>query len=174
MLQHTSFLSLGSSQGDKLLFLQQALVLIRGLCGKTERISPVYETEPWGFETKETFLNIAVELKTGLSPKDLIKTILQIEKQMGRIRKKSKGYSGRTIDIDILFYDDIELSVPGLTLPHPHAHERRFVLQPMCDIAPEFVHPVLRTGISQLLQECSDTCVVSKTKLMIDLPSSPN
>lgn len=153
--------------------LQQALVCINSLCGKTERISPVYETEPWGFETKETFLNIAVELKTGLSPQDLYKTILQIENQMGRVRKKSAGYSGRTIDIDILFYDDIEISVPGLTLPHPHVHERRFVLQPLCDIVPEFVHPVMKTGISQLLQECNDTCVVTKTELLIDLPSSP-
>lgn len=164
---HTSFLSLGSSQGDKLSMLQQALVCVNALCGKTERISPVYETEPWGFKTKETFLNIAAEIKTGLSPQDLIKTILQIEEQMGRIRKKSICYSGRTIDIDILFYDDIEISVPGLTLPHPHVHERRFVLQPLCDIAPEFVHPMMRTCISQLLSNCNDRCVVTKTELTI-------
>ena len=122
---------------------------------------------------QEKFLNIAVELRTGLSPEDLVQTILLIEKKMGRIRKRSKGYTGRTIDIDILFYDDLEINIPGLTLPHLHAHERRFVLQPLCDIAPEFVHPVMRTSILQLLSDCNDTCVVTKTELLIDLPSSP-
>ena len=157
---HTSFLSLGSSQGDRLLFLQQALVLIRGLCGKPESISHVYETEPWGFTEQPSFLNQAICIQTELAPAQLMHTLLQIESEMGRTRTIKMG--PRTIDLDILQIDQETIDTPLLQLPHPAMHLRRFALIPMVEIAPTLKHPHFNKTMTQLLTECEDQTDVQK------------
>jgi len=161
---HSAYLSLGSSQGNKSRNLQQALDKIAENCGIISKVSNVYETEPWGFEMEENFLNLAALVQTEMQPAELMKTLLEIEKQMGRKRPIETRYSSRSIDIDIIFYDDLILKLPGLTIPHPHAHERRFVLQPLTDINPEYMHPTLSKSVTQLLSECSDKGKIIKAQ----------
>ena len=166
-MEHKVFLSLGSSQGNRVAFLKNALACIEMFCGKINRVSKVYETEPWGFEMKGSFLNIAVEIQTGLSHDDMIQTILHIEKLMHRTREKTNVYMSRTIDIDIIFYDDIVMKSDKLTIPHPHIHERRFVLQPLSDIAPDLVHPELNATVAEMLSECRDKCLVNVSDISL-------
>jgi len=156
------FLSLGSNLGDRRQYLEQAL---RGL-GEQEGIrviacSQLYETEPWP-EVRATreqwFLNCAVEIETGLSPYGLLRLVQQIENEAGRVRSSALAdrYSDRTLDIDILLYDDRVLSDDRLQIPHPLLHERRFVLAPLADIAPEFEHPTLYQTIREILAGVTD------------------
>lgn len=160
-MRHTAYLSLGSSQGDRKYNLQTAVEKIGLSAGRIISVSPVYETEPWGFSMKSSFLNMAVTIQTGMSPRDLLQTLLETEKSMGRLRsKKSDGYSSRIIDIDILFYNDIVINEPGITIPHPLAHLRKFVLAPLNDISPRLEHPVLKKKICELNENCTDSCKV--------------
>ncbi|WP_411030172.1 2-amino-4-hydroxy-6-hydroxymethyldihydropteridine diphosphokinase [Spongiimicrobium sp. 3-5] len=158
-----SYLSLGSNLGDRPNNLQQALFLLEENVGDIVRISPVYESASWGFESDD-FLNICISLETQLSPMALLDGILQIETGLGRLRGKSEGYEARTIDIDILYYDFEILKTTALTLPHPQLHLRRFVLKPLADIAPQFYHPILIKDTRNLLQECRDKSAPVKTK----------
>jgi 2-amino-4-hydroxy-6-hydroxymethyldihydropteridine diphosphokinase len=115
----------------------------------------VYETGPWGFKSGKKFLNRVLGVETVLNPSDLLERILKIESDLGRIRS-GKGYSSRIIDIDILFFGDEIINEGSIVIPHPHLHERKFVLVPLNDIAPEFVHPVLKKTVEELLSLCTD------------------
>lgn len=151
-----AFLSLGSNMGDRKLNLARAIRYINVGVGQIIDLSGIYETAPWGFEAAESFYNLAVEIITDLEPGEMISRCLDVEKQLGRKRNLAGGYASRAIDIDILFYENIILSEPELTLPHPHLHNRRFVLEPLCEIAPDFVHPTLNLTIRELLKQCPD------------------
>lgn len=155
----TAFLSLGSNRGNRQSLLEQATDLIRQRVGSVVCCSPLYETAPWGtFAEGEDlpFLNMALRVETSLSPQSLLATLQQIEKELGRQRKTdgSQYYHSRPIDIDIILYGTTVLDTPELVLPHPRMHLRRFVLQPLCDIAPDARHPLFHKTVSQLLQEC--------------------
>lgn len=156
-----AYLSLGSNRGDRKALLGQATDLIRQRVGSVVCCSPLYETAPWGqFAEGEDlpFLNMAIVVETDLEPHELLVTTQSIEKDLGRSRPKStQQYHSRPIDIDIVLYGTTVLDTPELTLPHPRMHLRRFVLQPLCDIAPDARHPLLNQTIHQLLEVCPDT-----------------
>ncbi|MBP8945033.1 MAG: 2-amino-4-hydroxy-6-hydroxymethyldihydropteridine diphosphokinase [Paludibacteraceae bacterium] len=140
------YLSLGSNLGDKTSHLNSAIEKLNQLAGTVVRRSSFYVTKPWGFESKNDFLNGVVLLKTSLSPLALLEKIQQIEQMMGRVSKTShQKYVDRTIDIDILLYDNLVMEHPSLTLPHPLMTSRDFVLIPLFEIAPNITDP--RTGM---------------------------
>lgn len=149
------FLGIGSNLGDRRENLKTALDLITLHIGVVSHTSSVWETEPWGFSSRELFLNMVIEVETLLNPSGLLGRILMIEAGMGRLRDGT-GYSSRILDIDILFYGSRIIKTKSLVLPHPKIHERKFVLEPLNEIAPEFVHPVLGKDIFTLLGECRD------------------
>ena len=160
-----AYLSLGSNRGDRKALLGQATDLIRQRVGSVACCSPLYETAPWGqFAEGEDlpFLNIAIVVETDLEPHELLVTTQSIEKDLGRSRPKpTQQYHSRPIDIDIVLYGMAVTAMPELTLPHPRMHLRRFVLQPLCDIAPNVQHPLLKKTIQQLLEECPDNSTLS-------------
>jgi 2-amino-4-hydroxy-6-hydroxymethyldihydropteridine diphosphokinase len=153
------FLGVGSSLNNREHNLKEAVVKINDYIGLVVLSSSVYETEPWGFQSEDEFLNMVVKVETKLAPYELLDKISMIESQLGRIRTE-KQYTSRVIDIDILFYDDLTINDANLKIPHPLLHDRRFVLVPLCEIDPEFVHPVLNKPILSLLNSCSDTSIV--------------
>lgn len=132
---HIAYLSLGSNLGDRHATMQSALLLLGKQAGTVDRVSSAIETEPWGFKSANKFLNMCVRIITPLSPEQLLATAKDIELQLGRTTKSVNGqYHDRPIDIDILTYDDIHINTPSLTLPHPHMHERDFVMIPLREI----------------------------------------
>jgi len=134
-LSHIAYLSLGTNLGDKQHNLESAIVEIAKRVGVVQATSAFMVTEPWGFESKHSFLNAAVRVLTELSPLDLLHVTQQIERKLGRSRKSVDGrYHDRIIDIDIMLYDNIELHTPNLTIPHAHLHERDFMLTPLKEI----------------------------------------
>ena len=160
---HNCFLLLGSNEGNRLEILNRALQAIRHKTGKILLASSVYESEPWGFEADKYFLNLAVQVETKLPAGTMLQKIQEIEKGLGRVRN-SKGYASRSIDIDILFFDDDIVDKPNLQIPHPRIHGRRFTLIPLNEICPEKMHPVFGKTISELLTECFDNLVVKRYK----------
>jgi len=142
-----AYLSLGSNVGDREAHLRNALARL-GAAGRVAAASSFYETEPVEFTRQPWFLNSAVALETSQTPRQLMTTILQIEQEMGRRRVQKKG--PRSIDIDILLFDDMILDSTELTIPHPAMHQRRFVLEPLAEIAPDAVHPVFKKTIREL------------------------
>ena len=151
---HTIYLSLGSNIPDRAAHLSRATNCIAESIGTIIIKSSIYETQSWGYDDND-YLNMAIEVKTTLSPSDLLKATNKIEADLGRVRS-GNGYEARTIDIDILFYYNESLDLPLLTIPHPKIALRRFVLQPMADIAPDFVHPTKGKTMAVLLEECGD------------------
>lgn len=150
----TVYLSLGSNLGDRLRLIQEAVAALTVEVGPVTALSSLYETEPWGFSSPHRFLNVALALETTLSPEALLAATQRIECDLGRTHKSVDGrYADRTIDIDLLFVGDTVLDTPALTLPHPRLHLRRFVLEPLCEIAPDLCHPLLQKSVSQLLAE---------------------
>lgn len=145
-----AYLGLGTNIGNKRRNMITAAALLAERVGDVLALSGFYETEPWGFESENFFLNAAVKLKTSFSPLELLQITQQIEKELGRAEKSNGVYHDRIIDIDILLYDDEILQIPGLTLPHPLMHERKFVMDPLSEIAPFVVHPVLKERIIDL------------------------
>lgn len=132
---HIAYLSLGSNLGDRHATMQSAILLLGKQAGTVDRVSSAIETEPWGFESANKFLNTCVRITTTLSPEQLLATTKDIELQLGRTTKSVNGqYHDRPIDIDILTYDDLHINTPSLTLPHPHMHERDFVMIPLREI----------------------------------------
>jgi 2-amino-4-hydroxy-6-hydroxymethyldihydropteridine diphosphokinase len=155
-------LSLGSNVGDRAANLTGAISQLLELPGTLAKKSSVYETAPWGNTDQRSFFNQVVEIETMLEADDLMKAILEIEKRMGRTRNKK--WEPRVIDIDILFFNDVRLNSKGLVIPHPRLHERRFVLEPMCEILPGRIHPVFNKTVSSLLEELHDKGEVSLMK----------
>lgn len=141
------YLSLGSNVGDRAANLNSAIERLRGL-GTIEKVSTFYETEPVEFTAQPWFLNCALKLDTEKMPKQLLAGILDVEQQMGRRRTQKKG--PRAIDIDILLFGNSIIDTKGLTIPHPAMHERRFVLEPLAEIAPEVRHPVFKRTVREL------------------------
>ncbi len=154
---NTIYLSLGSNVGDKFLNLKNAIEELQSI-GKIWAISPIFETQPWGFSSDNTFYNAAIELHTYFSPNELLSAIENIEKKLGRTRKThNRLYSDRIIDIDILFYNNIVFNSEELTIPHPLLQERDFVLYPLRCIAPNLLHPILNETIEMLLKKLNNT-----------------
>jgi 2-amino-4-hydroxy-6-hydroxymethyldihydropteridine diphosphokinase len=156
---NNAFLLLGSNTGNRKDMLQRASELLQHY-GSALKTSSVYETQAWGIEDQAAFLNQVICLETSLSPIDLLQGILHIESLLGRFRGQKWG--PRTIDIDILLYDHDIIDLPDLKIPHPFLPERRFTLIPLSEIAPDYIHPVLRKTIRQLLDECTDKLDVKK------------
>ncbi len=152
---HTAILHTGSNLGDRAAHLQQAAAQIAAQTGHILRTSAVYSTQPWGIADQPEFLNQALMISTVLDPVALLETILSIEREMGRERREKWGR--RIIDIDILFYDELVLHTVGLHIPHPHLHERNFVLAPLAEIAPDWRHPELGKTAKELLEQSPDT-----------------
>lgn len=154
------FLSLGSNLGNRQTNLSKAINEIDENVGRVISFSGVYETEAWGFESNDNFLNQVIVVMTDVEPFQLIDDLLDIEKTMGRKRNDYRKYESRIIDIDILFYGEEIISEENLKIPHPLLHERKFILEPLNEIAPDLIHPLLGKPISKLLEECPDTGVV--------------
>jgi 2-amino-4-hydroxy-6-hydroxymethyldihydropteridine diphosphokinase len=154
------FLLLGSNLGDRRIFLQEALRFIGTDIAPIIKQSAVYETQSWGKADAPDYLNQVVMLKTDLPAEIVLQKILNIENVLGREREEKWG--SRTIDIDILFYGQLIFSGPDLDLPHPELHNRRFTLEPLSEIAPDFIHPVLKKNIFQLKSELKDSLIVKK------------
>jgi len=147
------YLSLGSNIGDRESHLRDAIARLESV-GKVIAVSSFYETEPVEFTAQAWFLNCAVKLETTQTPEKLMANLLHLEQQMGRQRTQEKG--PRTIDIDILMIGDLILNSPGLTVPHPAMHQRRFVLEPFAEIAPKARHPISQKTIQELKNELND------------------
>ena len=156
-MENQVYLLLGGNQGDVRKTFSQTLELIQLSVGKVKTLSPVYRSEPWGFKASESFLNQVVIVYTALDPEELLKEILDIEKKMGRVRDDHHSkYLSRTIDIDILFYNDRIINSHDLIVPHPRLHLRNFTLVPLNAISPDFYHPVFKRTISDLVKNCDD------------------
>lgn len=155
------YILFGSNMGDKDAIFAQACLLINNRCGDIVEVSSAYESEPWGFEAEEWFLNQVIVVDTELDPEELLMQLLDIERELGRIRHPEiQGYASRTADLDILYYGDRVIHTDRLTVPHPRLHLRRFALVPMCEVEPELVHPVFGMTQSELMQRCPDDGIV--------------
>lgn len=148
------YLSLGTNRGDRKKALETAAEYISERIGRIVQASAVYETEPWGFDSNNLFLNQVLCIDTTLDAVDILDLTQQIEIEMGRATKSSNGvYSDRVIDIDILLYGDICIQTERLTIPHPLMQKRRFVLEPLAEIAAHVVHPISEKTIKELLEQ---------------------
>ena len=150
-------LSLGSNLGPRETYLRKALQALDKELGILVKCSSFYETLPWGFSSDSLFLNAAACYDTLLSPEEVLAVTQQIEKSLGRKEKSRQGqYADRCIDIDILLYDDRVIETPDMILPHPHMAERMFVLEPLAEIMPHLLHPLLKKTILQLKEELAE------------------
>ena len=154
------YLLLGSNLGDRKKFLDEAISHIETDIAPVIKISPIYETQSWGKSDAPDYLNQVIYIQTNLSAQEILQKILNIELILGRRREEKWG--SRTIDIDILFYGDDIINEPGLQIPHPELHKRRFTLEPLADIVPDLVHPVKNKTILQLKNELKDDLIVKK------------
>jgi len=157
------FLQLGSNLGDRELLLKDSITEIEDRVGNILECSKLYESTPWRVEGQENYLNQILKVKTTLLADYVLLTVLDIEKQLGRVRIEKWGE--RLIDIDIIFYNDSIIETPELCVPHKHLHERMFVLTPLHNIAPEMVHPKYNKTIEELLKICKDTELVKEYAL---------
>ena len=157
-----AYLLTGSNLGNRKDYLQQACSLLAKRAGECKSISSLYETAPWGKTDQPSFLNQAIQLETNLSPEDLLKALLKIELDLGRIR--TEKYGPRTIDIDILLYGNEIIEQPQLQIPHPQLANRRFALLPLLELNPQLVHPVTGVSIKGMLDQCPDEGLVHQLK----------
>lgn len=151
MKEHMVYLALGSNLGDRLANLKQAIAALTPQM-EVKAKSAVYETPPWGVEDQPKFLNQVIQATTYLDPEPLLKHLKRLEVALGR--KESFPNGPRLIDLDILFYDDLVLNAGSLVIPHPRLHERGFVLLPLMDISPDFVHPVSKKSVREMAAGC--------------------
>lgn len=151
-----AYISLGSNIGDRESALRRAIEMLKERAGDVVAISSFIDTAPVGYIEQPTFLNAAAKLETALPPEQLMGTLLTIERDLGRDRAAGIPKGPRTIDLDLLLYDDLVVDSPQLTVPHPAMHQRRFVLEPLVEIAPDAFHPVLKRPAASLLASLRD------------------
>lgn len=166
------YLLLGSNLGDRHSYLREGALLIEREIGPIEKSSSIYQTASWGNTGLPEFLNQALQVSTSLSPRDLLFTVNAIEKSLGRERVQKWG--SRTLDIDILLYENEIINEPDLVIPHPLMQERRFALAPLCEIAPNVVHPLIQKKIKELLSELSDDLYVQVESDNNNMPEDIN
>jgi 2-amino-4-hydroxy-6-hydroxymethyldihydropteridine diphosphokinase len=157
---NTIYLSLSSNLGNRGDNLQSAIILLEKWGIKIVRSSSIYETEPVGIQDQPWFYNMVFKCETELSPQDVLKVIGIIERSLKRVRSEKNG--PRTIDIDILLFEDLIIEEPDLVIPHKEMHERNFVLMPFTEVDPDVCHPILKKSASELFKECFDTAIVQK------------
>ena len=155
------FLLLGGNLGDKKQIFETARTRLSEELGKIIQYSSIYETEPWGFKAGNFFWNQALIIATYIQPMEVLHRTKIIEQELGRKRGQER-YSSRTIDIDLLFYDQLVSHKPKLELPHPRMIDRKFVLEPLAEIAPNWIHPVFLKTVVELLENCTDTLKVQR------------
>ena len=164
-------LLLGGNEGDRVQLIMNAIAEVATRVGTVSMLSPLYETEPWGFDAEQPFLNMALVVDTDKTADEVLDTVMQIEADLGRQRPADttsddydgsvqRHYSSRPIDIDLIFYNNSVVETPRLTLPHPRMHQRRFVLEPLAQIIPDYIHPKIHKTVHQLCEECDDKCHV--------------
>lgn len=152
--ENTIYLGLGTNEGNKEENIRGAIEELSHLLGTPTAVATIIETEPWGFQSDNSFLNTVVAFNTTLAPEEILKATQEIERCLGRTKKSFDGcYSDRPIDIDILLYGNRVIESEHLTIPHPLLHKRLFVLQPLAQIAPGLIHPILGKSIARLLKE---------------------
>lgn len=158
------FVLLGSNTGDSLTAFRKSIETIGLECGSVIQKSSVYITEPWGFKCEApNFYNMVIVVASCLNPSLFMERLLAIEELFGRVRSGSNEYENRALDLDILLWGDEIIDEPKLTIPHPRMTERRFTLEPLCEIAPDIRHPKNGKSISELLQECTDDSQVTRS-----------
>ena len=150
-----AYIGIGSNLGDREFNCKQAIGLLRQKGTTVRKESSLYETKPWGVRDQPLFLNMAIEIETDLKPFELLRTLKDIEKEMGR--EETFLWGPRIIDLDILLYDNNIVDEEGLRIPHPHMQDREFVLRPLCEIAGDVIHPLLLLSIEELLQRLKST-----------------
>ncbi|QCX37493.1 2-amino-4-hydroxy-6-hydroxymethyldihydropteridine diphosphokinase [Aureibaculum algae] len=170
-IQRTTYLSLGSNVGNPIENLQLAINSIAKNVGRVTKISSVYKTASWGFDSDD-FLNICIEVSSHLNPENLLERVLTIETELGRNRGTSTAYKARIIDIDVLLFDDEVIFYNNLTVPHPRMLDRKFVLVPLAEIAPLLKHPIAKETITKCLAHCDDALEIKKTNLILTRPIS--
>lgn len=156
---NNAFLLLGSNIENRIYYLTSAINSINEQIGIVKQKSKIYQTQPWGYVDDKPYLNLVIEIETSLNAEQLLSSTQKIENNLGRIRTSS-GYQARTIDIDILYFNSQIVDNQNLKIPHPLMQNRKFVLVPLADIAPNFVHPILKTNTLQMLKNCKDNCYV--------------
>ncbi len=154
-------LLLGTNMPDRIVHLRSAISFISIKLGHVKAVSGVYSTQSWGFQS-EDFLNMALSVETSLSSRECLQISQKIEQDMGRSSKSThESYEDRVIDIDLIFYDSEIVNNENLTIPHPRLGERKFVLYPLADIIPEFLHPINNQTITEILKQCTDVSQVT-------------
>lgn len=156
MANHITHILAGSNIPVRENYIADAASILQDSGIHIDRFSSLYESTPWGFEANQNFLNQVFEASTSLSPEELLKVLLKTEQKLGRQRKPEVGYTSRVIDLDILFYDNQIVETPNLVIPHPRIAERRFTLEPLKELIPDFLHPVFQVDINTLLEKCQD------------------
>ncbi len=157
-------LLLGGNQGQVADTFVKVHSMLSQEIGEIVELSALYESEPWGFESEDNFLNQVVELDSSLTSQEVLRATQGIERSFGRVRKSLDGYASRPIDIDILFYDDIIIDTSLLSIPHPRLHERMFTLLPLSEKWGQWLHPVLNKTVKRMKEECKNTGRVKKIK----------
>jgi len=152
-----AYLLTGSNMEPRFDMIKQAAAMIEADVGKVLQLSSVYESEAWGFKADKKFLNQLILVETPLLPHELLACILKIEEKLGRRRNMTEKYQSRLIDIDILYFNNAVIDMPALTIPHPRLHERRFAMLPLAEIAPQYLHPLLKKTNTELLASVEDS-----------------
>lgn len=166
MSQHQVIVSLGSNQGNRFETIQACIDLIHSEVATVVKVSKIYETPAWGFES-EPFYNAAILIHTTKSAQKILNQVLRVEKKLGRIRSKDSGYQARIIDVDIIAFDEEIISTENLQVPHPLMQNRKFVLQPMMDLGLNWEHPILKKSVSQLLLQTEDISEIKAVHTII-------
>ena len=161
-IKHDLFLMLGSNLGERMGNIKLAEKMINDQIGEVRKCSDIYETEPWGCIDQPLFLNKLLLVETYFDAQKVLELALCIEKALGRNRLLSNKWKERSIDIDIIYFDEQIIQTPQLVVPHPRLHQRNFVLIPLADMVPEFVHPVLKKNTLKMISECKDLQKVNK------------
>ena len=154
-MKYKVLLSLGSNKGNRKENIEKAIIQIQNLLGDVIAISPVYESPSWGYKD-EAYLNNAICLVTDVTPIELMDALLNIENSLGRLRTANSSYEAREIDLDIILIEGLIIEHPKLEVPHPRMNLRRFVLKPLVDIAPDWIHEKEQISLSNLLLKCED------------------